>query len=1389
MAETASAENGNATGNDELGAHIAIDENEMPQLRSESAKNDIGSPSSPRSPATTSSRPDNKTTEGSVDQVLNDSSRRSNCSSPRKDEEKATLSHFSAENVQGLSSPSCLFAKISQDCEHAETIAREWITSVQTDGPGAVSQVLSLVVDAACPSRTASVPLVSQEMIISNQPQSCVAGICQALANDAAEKKRLPKRLRKHLRMFWRGIVLASNDALLFDTDCFDTLLTWLEAFSRAPFRGLRISACIAAYALVDGFLEVGGRFRSELATYQRQLSTEQKKSLSNSNANRRSSRRGSAPRQTSASPFSSGTSGELQAADHSLTAKLSTRGKELAKKVDELSTKNTELGELTDKVFASIFVLKYRDVSSDIRVASVEALGSWILKYPEHFLDDTHNKYIGWLLFDKDAGVRRAALHALTELFKESSFVPNLQMFLRRFVARIVEMSNDKDIDVSICAVRLCRALLPSSILEQGENIEVLACHISSENSELRREAGAFVADFIRLKESSEDVGNKSLGKTLRKSKPKHRSFAGKISSRSVDGKSKLDCEIDLNTAKDDLQELIFIALSEPVESDVFENVVDAVWPHFPAIRHWKAYCELLLQHAEKGNTSPKFADELQDDDMVTLASLLLASSKKAKSNLDPNRTRAHLQTEQSGEELFETFMADVAPVMPKLLTSFRTEPRVLVPLAQLPLAFDPSLFSGTVLRPHYKRLLSVLSDMIHRFGDNKDIMRTAIGALRHLAQGSSAVCVEARDVLRKVAEKTAKQLRDSMQRLANEEEISLLESSVSRASILAEHVSCPADIAENALALLRARNANKSSSAAGSRRLSALSSSKTIGVDLCHLAAGLFMWTAARVLEACQGSALDRSVTEGALTGLISQREMFLRELFEVVRNGSESSTVRIAALKGCAALVAVSNGLHTRTRPDQAQVEQSDGKNATTDLCISSINAFTDEQELTHALIDCATIAAEDHIQMYDRGSFVSGKAAAMDNDADAQKHSDEFRDLLSSVAQLFLQNLLPRRVLHIPLLGFLMECESTTASVNSPSGIEVAKFCYNRYRQVLNSQQRKDIQLAVLRHAFAIDRKLTSDETSLSVQALTSCLLRETGPENVAQSALELIEIALSFCLTEVQQSDSTDLSRPDYSDTNSRIMFLIAMGIPLLPRITKESSSGVLEQFIACEELLDEIPHSKKLARDLRQLRQKLYETESGVLSKGKRNGLGKKRTRAPNIEDSDRQRPKARTYSRVQAEATSVRRSGRTKRVIYTEVGSDSENSSEDSLRDDETSSKDGDGDIAGTRTEELLYAGPSEAERLSDSGSSSNEFSRNSAQSPASPREETATDPKNKRTRTHPAFAHISPTRPPRSLPRLKGAAVSSAEKENRQEEAVTKVPPVRRSTRSRRW
>jgi hypothetical protein len=50
------------------------------------------------------------------------------------------------------------------------------------------------------------------------------------------------------------------------------------------------------------------------------------------------------------------------------------------------------------------VFVHRYRDSAPAIRCDTLAAFGAWLASDPEHFLQNSYLKYVGWMLSDSDA-------------------------------------------------------------------------------------------------------------------------------------------------------------------------------------------------------------------------------------------------------------------------------------------------------------------------------------------------------------------------------------------------------------------------------------------------------------------------------------------------------------------------------------------------------------------------------------------------------------------------------------------------------------------------------------------------------------------------------------------------------------------------------------------------------------------------------------------------------------------------------------------------------------------------------------------------------------------------------------------------------------------------
>ena len=81
-----------------------------------------------------------------------------------------------------------------------------------------------------------------------------------------------------------------------------------------------------------------------------------------------------------------------------------------------------------------------------------------FVCKSPE--VHKTHFCLIFWLYL-KSSGVRKASVLALQNLYEVDDNVPSLGLFTERFYKRMLELADDIDISVAVCAIGLVKQLL----------------------------------------------------------------------------------------------------------------------------------------------------------------------------------------------------------------------------------------------------------------------------------------------------------------------------------------------------------------------------------------------------------------------------------------------------------------------------------------------------------------------------------------------------------------------------------------------------------------------------------------------------------------------------------------------------------------------------------------------------------------------------------------------------------------------------------------------------------------------------------------------------------------------------------------------------------------
>ncbi|XP_025964777.1 cohesin subunit SA-2-like isoform X2 [Dromaius novaehollandiae] len=145
----------------------------------------------------------------------------------------------------------------------------------------------------------------------------------------------------------------------------------------------------------------------------------------------------------------------------------------QLQRRRKEYEQKLLEIQNVMNAIFKGTFLNRYRDVIPEIRATCIEEIGSWMKTYPDAFLNDSYLKYIGWMLYDKQAEVRLKCLLGLQGIYSRKDLVSRMDLFTSRFKDRIVSMPLDKDHEVAVQAMKLL--MLLSQLLSHEGDEEVL--------------------------------------------------------------------------------------------------------------------------------------------------------------------------------------------------------------------------------------------------------------------------------------------------------------------------------------------------------------------------------------------------------------------------------------------------------------------------------------------------------------------------------------------------------------------------------------------------------------------------------------------------------------------------------------------------------------------------------------------------------------------------------------------------------------------------------------------------------------------------------------------------------------------------------------------------
>ncbi|XP_051482131.1 cohesin subunit SA-2-like isoform X1 [Apus apus] len=358
----------------------------------------------------------------------------------------------------------------------------------------------------------------------------------------------------------------------------------------------------------------------------------------------------------------------------------------QLEKKRKEYEQKLLEIKNMMNAIFKGTFLNRYRDVIPEIRATCIEEIGSWIKTYPDTFLNDSYLKYIGWMLYDKQAEVRLKCLLGLQGIYSRKELVSRMDLFTSRFKDRIVSMPLDKDHEVAVQAMKLL--MLMSQNCEDvlsTEDCETLYQFVYTTHRPLAVAAGEFLYKRLLSHEGDEEV------------QPKGGKFGA---------------------STDQLKRLICFVLESKLHKHV-AYLIDSLWDWAGTfLKDWECMTSLLLKNREEDE------EALSDAHESALIEIILATVREAAEGHPPVGRGAAKKILSAKEK--KTQLEDCTKVtehfiivLPQLLAKYSTDAQKVANLLQIPQYYDLDVYSTGHLEKHLDALLKEVKDIVAKHCD----------------------------------------------------------------------------------------------------------------------------------------------------------------------------------------------------------------------------------------------------------------------------------------------------------------------------------------------------------------------------------------------------------------------------------------------------------------------------------------------------------------------------------------------------------------------------------------------------------------------------------------------------------------------------------------------
>ncbi|NXD07506.1 STAG2 protein, partial [Nothocercus nigrocapillus] len=541
-----------------------------------------------------------------------------------------------------------LFEVVSMGKRAMQSVVDDWVEAYKQDRNVALLDLINFFIQCSgCQG------LVTAEMFQSLHKKDVMRKMTETFDEDNEDYPLIRtgpywKKFKANFCEFIAVLVQQCQYSILYDSCLIDTVISLLTGLADSMVRAFRHTSTLAAMKLLTAVVSIHLNLEVNKHNVQRLYEVEKNRIIGK---------------------------------------KTSCRLDQLQRRRKEYEQKLLDIQNMMNAIFKGTFLNRYRDVIPEIRAICIEEIGSWMKTYPDAFLNDSYLKYIGWMLYDKQAEVRLKCLLGLQGIYSRKELVSRMDLFTSRFKDRIVSMPLDKDHEVAVQAMKLL--MLVSQNCEDvlsAEDCETLYQFVYATHRPLAVAAGEFLYKRLFSHERDEEVLPKRGEK--------------------------------FGASANQLKTLICFFLESKLHQHV-TYLVDSLWDWAGKfLKDWECMTTLLLKNAEEDGGAWSDAHE------SALIEIILATVREAAEGHPPvgrgaakkilSAKEKKLQLEDC-TKITEHFIM----VLPQLLAKYSADAEKVTNLLQIPQYYDLDVYRTGHLEKHLDALLREVKDIVSKHSD----------------------------------------------------------------------------------------------------------------------------------------------------------------------------------------------------------------------------------------------------------------------------------------------------------------------------------------------------------------------------------------------------------------------------------------------------------------------------------------------------------------------------------------------------------------------------------------------------------------------------------------------------------------------------------------------